>query len=64
MVGLAYYRAGGVYQRDFERGKVLVNPTGQDVKVELQGTWHTDEGVPVDSPLLMPGHTGAILASP
>ena len=31
-----YYQKDGVYQRDFERGKVLVNPTLKDFRVKLE----------------------------
>ncbi len=56
-----YRRAGGVYQRDFERGKVLVNPVSREVRVPLSGQWKTDSGQAVESSLLMPARTGAIL---
>lgn len=57
----AYQRNAGVYQREFERGKVLVNPVGRERRVELSGKWKTPEGQPVSSPMVMPAHTGVIL---
>ena len=57
----AYQQADGVYQRDFERGKALVNPSGRERRVPLTGNWKTAEGQAVTSPLLMAAHTGAIL---
>ena len=32
--------AAGIYQRAFEKGLVLVNPTKQPIKVQLQRTMH------------------------
>jgi len=51
----------GVYQRDFARGKALVNPSRRQASVRLDGQWKTPEGERVASPLLMPPHTGAVL---
>ncbi|MEW6358621.1 MAG: putative glycoside hydrolase [Planctomycetota bacterium] len=56
-----YYQADGVYQRDFERGKALVNSTTREATVKLKGAWKTPEAKPVVSPLVLPPHTGAIL---
>ncbi len=57
----AYQMSDGLYRRDFENGLVLANPTGREMQVPLTGQWKTAEGQPVDSPLTLPGHTGAIL---
>ena len=57
----AYYQADGVYQRDFEQGKVLVNPTGRAATIALEGAWQTDKGEPVRSPLQVTEHSGVIL---
>jgi len=57
----AYQKIGGVYQRDFERGMVLVNPTAREASVTLDGAWITPEGITVQSPLVLPPHNGAIL---
>ncbi len=57
----SYQQKDGVYQREFQRGKVFVNPTGRPVRVTLDGAWRNDEGETVVSPLEMPAHTGVIL---
>ncbi|HBE02777.1 MAG: hypothetical protein A2096_13655 [Spirochaetes bacterium GWF1_41_5] len=56
-----YYKAEGVYQRDFEKGKVLVNPARQQVKIVLEGEWHTEKGEQVQLPLAIDSHSGEIL---
>ncbi|MFV1965470.1 MAG: putative glycoside hydrolase [Pirellulaceae bacterium] len=56
-----YYRRHGVYQRDFQRGKVLVNPTGKAIELPLDGTYNDAEGNVAADPLRMPPRTGAIL---
>lgn len=56
-----YYRTGGVYQRDFERGKVMVNPSSNKVTVKLDGTWKTAEGESVNSQVTLEPNTGVIL---
>ena len=38
--GLKRPGAAGIYQRAFEKGLVLVNPTKQPIKVQLQRTMH------------------------
>ena len=57
----AYIKVSGVYQREFEKGRVLVNPTGREIEVPLQGRWCTEKGDPVQSPLVLAPHTGEIL---
>lgn len=59
-----YRKADGVYQRDFEKGKVLVNPTRRRIEVELQGRWRTEKGQPMQWPLILEPHTGEILLPP
>ncbi len=56
-----YAKKDGVYQREFERGKVIVNPTPREMRVPLSGQWKTDTGSAVASPLVLPPRTGAIL---
>lgn len=57
----AYQQKDGVYQREFERGRVFVNPTAREGRVHLSGRWKTAEGQAVVSPLVLPSRTGAIL---
>ncbi|MFH0790569.1 MAG: putative glycoside hydrolase, partial [Candidatus Omnitrophota bacterium] len=56
-----YYRAGGIYQRDFEQGKVIVNPSVNKMNVEIDGSWKTVEGDTVVSPISLSAHSGVIL---
>lgn len=56
-----YQQKDGVYQREFQRGKVLVNPTVRQVRVTFRGAWRNDKGETVLSPLVLPAHTGVIL---
>jgi len=56
----AYAKIGGVYQRAFSAGKVLVNPTKVTVSVSLGGVYFDDSGLPVTSVTLAP-HTASIL---
>jgi hypothetical protein len=55
-----YAKVGGVYQRAFEGGLVLVNPTGSTVTVPLGGAYVTLDGDAVTS-LSMAPHTGEVL---
>jgi len=55
-----YYQTGSVYARDFENGKVLVNPTTSSYTVALDKEYMTLDGKKVSSITLNP-HTGAIL---
>jgi hypothetical protein len=55
-----YAKVGGVYQRPFSNGRVLVNPTGVTVTVRLGGTYYTLSHQPVTSITLTP-NTGAVL---
>jgi hypothetical protein len=50
----ADYFEGGVYQRDFTNGKVLVNPSTATVAVALGGAYRTPEGASVTSLTLGP----------
>jgi hypothetical protein len=59
----AYAKVGGVYQRSFSNGRVLVNPTSSNVTVALGGTFRTSDGATVTS-LTMRAHTGQILTLP
>jgi hypothetical protein len=53
------YSQGGVYQRDFSNGKVLVNPSTATVTVPLGGAYHTPAGASLTSITL--GPNGAAL---
>lgn len=55
-----YYKKDGVYQRDFEFGKVLVNPTYNTLTINLGGSYKTLEGNTVVS-LTLNHHQGIIL---
>ena len=57
----AYEKNDGVYQRDFQRGKAFVNPTGRAGRVHLVGKWKTAEGQAVISPLTLPARAATIL---
>lgn len=56
-----YQKLDGAYQREFEHGRVLVNPTSREIRVPLSGQWKTDTGSAVASPMVLPPGTGAIL---
>ena len=56
----AYSKVGGVYQRQFTTGKVLVNPTPATVTVSLGGTFHDAYGHAMTSAKMTP-NTGLIL---
>ncbi|NOY99505.1 MAG: hypothetical protein GXP40_09970 [Chloroflexi bacterium] len=56
----AYYRAEGVYQRDFTQAKVLVNPGKQPVTVQLNGAYKTLDGEALTE-VTLNGYTGTIL---
>ncbi len=55
-----YQQSGSVAYRDFERGKILVNPGKKAQEVDLGGTYTTLDGVTVTRVTVAP-HTGAIL---
>lgn len=55
-----YAKVGGVYQRPFKNGKVLVNPTKSGVTVSLGGTYVDLRGNRVSSVTLAP-NTGKVL---
>lgn len=56
-----YYRAEGLYQRDFEQGKVIVNPSDNKVNAGLTGSWETAEGGTAVSSITLAPHSGVIL---
>jgi hypothetical protein len=56
----AYSDTGGVYQRTFAAGKVLVNPGDTSVTVALGGTYTDLDGQTVSSVTMAP-HTGQIV---
>lgn len=55
-----YYSYQSVYARDFENGKVLVNPSSNTYTVDLQGTYITLNGETITE-ITMMNHSGAIL---
>jgi hypothetical protein len=54
------YLSGGVYQRAYSNGLVLVNPSGKSVKVKLSKSYHTPSGSSVTSVAMAP-FTGQVL---
>jgi hypothetical protein len=56
----AYAKAGGVYQRSFTNGRVLVNPTTAPATVNLGGSYVDLDGGTVTTVTLQP-HTAEIL---
>jgi putative glycosyl hydrolase-like family 15 (GHL15) protein len=57
-----YAKVSGVYQRNFAKGKVLVNPTTSTFTVPLGGTYETVGGSTVTS-VTLPPHTAEIVRS-
>ena len=55
-----YYSFYSVYARDFENGKVLVNPTTSSYTVSLDQNYKTLDGETVSS-VTLDGHTGVVL---
>jgi hypothetical protein len=58
----AYAKVGGVYQRQFATGKVIVNPTPVTVTVSLAGTYKNAYGQTMTVATMSP-NTGLILTS-
>jgi len=58
-----YFVSGSVYVRDFENGKVLVNPASSSYTVSLGENYKTLGGQTVSS-VTLDGHTGVILLKP
>ncbi len=58
----SYAKVGGLYQRQFSTGKVLVNPTPATVTVQLGRTYHDAYGHAMTSATLTP-NTGLILTN-
>jgi hypothetical protein len=58
----AYAKVGGVYQRTFTNGRVLVNPTTASVSVSLGASYTNLDGATVTSVNLAP-HTAQILTN-
>ena len=54
---------GGVYQRKFSKGIVLVNPSGDQKKAALQAQFKTLSGTVIESSITMGPRTGIILLS-
>jgi hypothetical protein len=59
----AYVKQGGVYTREFTKGRVYVNPTGTSFSVALGGSYVTTAGTTVSTLKLAP-HTGELLRRP
>ncbi|MDX6324655.1 MAG: hypothetical protein QOK15_1009 [Nocardioidaceae bacterium] len=59
----AYAKVGGVYQRTFTNGRVLVNPTKVTVTVPLDKTYTTTSGNAVQSVTLTPNDAEILTAS-
>ncbi len=57
-----YAKVGGVYQRAFAKGKVLVNPTGTSVTVDLGGVY-VDLGGVARTSVTLPAGTGRVLTT-
>jgi len=55
-----YSKKDGIYQREFEKAKVLVNPAEKDVQVKLDKTYKTIDG-DLTSEINMKAHMGIIL---
>ena len=56
----AYYQKDGVYHRGFEKGKVIVNPTLKDFRVELEDEfklWGKEKVTEVN----LPAYSGVLL---
>ena len=53
--------SSGIYQRLFSKGLVLVNPTGEQKKTSIQGSYKSLQGNPVDANITMGPRTGIIL---
>ncbi|MBI2426558.1 MAG: hypothetical protein HYV34_01810 [Candidatus Kerfeldbacteria bacterium] len=58
-----YTKDGGVYLREFERAKILVNPGTTAQEVQLGGTYTTLDGTSVTSVTMQP-HRGFIVLKP
>jgi hypothetical protein len=56
----AMFKAGGVYQRRFARGLVLVNPTSESQSFGLARSYVGDDNNPLTR-VTLPPHTGRIL---
>lgn len=57
----SYAKVGGVYQRTFTTGLVLVNPTPASVTVPLSRSYTNLDGATVSTSIIMPANTGQIL---
>jgi hypothetical protein len=57
----AYAKIGGVYQRDFAGGKVLVNPTKSAVTVQVAGVYFDTDGSLITGSVTLPAFGAKIL---
>jgi hypothetical protein len=51
----------GVYSRKFEKGLVLLNPTGEQKKAGVTGSFRSLQGNLVDTSVTLPARTGIVL---
>ena len=58
----AYAKVGGVYQRQFSTGRVLVNPTGATVTVPLGRTYYDPNHHAMTTAKMAP-NTGLVLTT-
>jgi hypothetical protein len=59
-----FAKSGGVYQRAFTNGRVLVNPTTSAVTVSLgAGAWTNLQGNAVSGTMTLPAHAGDVLTN-
>jgi len=56
-----YQVAGGAYSRDYDNGKVLVNPSNRSVTVSVSGSYKTWNGSGAGSSITLPAFSGALL---
>jgi len=52
---------GGVWERAYSNGLVLVNPSDSAAEVPLEGAYTDDRGLAVTSPVKLAPHRGAVL---
>jgi hypothetical protein len=56
-----YGKRGGVYERVFQNGRALVNPTNSSQTVNVGGTYKNQDGQPVTGSVVLRAHEGEIL---
>jgi hypothetical protein len=53
----------GVFERRWEHGLVLVNPTAKPAQISVPGQWTDLDGQAVREDLTVPAHSGQVLSS-